>query len=192
MYLPETLGARRICYLAGRPYWVRPIDMGGIADVLAWLEDMVPGEREGPPAIGDPESRAALDSVPGEVLMAWIGLRDQGVGYEEAAGLWLRADEEERARFLRSLFHRRPTLQLSAGGEDSGRMWCGEGIAQAMADMGVDAFRSLTLDQLEFLNSGGKCDGHADPSHKALMEVQRIWEEQQAAGAAGTNGEATT
>lgn len=180
MDLPSTLAARRICYVGGRPFWVRPISIGGIAEIVAWLDDVLPGAREMPPRLGDPASQAQLDTPPGQALLAWIALRDEGVGYEEAAGLWRETDDDGRNRLLSVLFARRRTMGRGGAGDDIGELWCDKEMASAMVEVGASTFRSLTLDQVEFLMSGGECDRHADPGRKALDEAQRIWERQQA------------
>lgn len=183
MDLPSTLGARRLCYMAGRPFWVRPCPLEGWAEIAAWLDDMLPGraDRELPPRFGDDASQELLRSDAGLALLAWIALRDSGVDYEGALKLWARADEPERSRLISVLFARRRSLQPSSDGQDIGETWCGEGIAELATTLGMDGLRGLSLDQVEFLLSGGKVDRHADPDTKAVMEVQRMWESQQAA-----------
>ena len=57
-------------------------------------------------------------------------------------------------------------------------------MAELATSLGMDGLRRLTLDQVEFLISGGKVDRHADPDTRAVAEVQRMWEAQQAAKAA--------
>lgn len=184
MDLPSTLGARRLCYLAGRAFWVRPCTLAGWADILAWLDDMTPGrdERRSPPQLADPDSQELLRSAAGRVLLAWIALRDSGVGYDEAARLWSEADADEQARLLDVLMGRRRTLE-PAGAEsatDLGGLWLGKEMSQFAWDVGIEAMGRLTLDQFEWLLSGGECDRHADPGREAAAECQRIWEQQQA------------
>ena len=76
---------------------------------------------------------------------------------------------------------------------DLARTWCGEGLAELAMYVGMDTFRKLSIDQVEWLQSGGKCDAHADPDARALAEAQKQWlaahRERQAAEA---NGDETT
>ena len=186
MDLPSVVGARRLCYVAGRAYWVRPCPLEGWAEIAAWLDDMTPGraEREYPPRFGDDASQELLRTEAGLALLAWIALRDSGVDYDQSLKLWSRADEDERVRLVSVLFARRRTIRPSEDGSDIGETWCGEGMAELATSLGMDGLRRLTLDQVEFLLSAGKVDRHADPDTRAVAEVQRMWEAQQAAKAA--------
>lgn len=197
MDIASTFGARRICYLAGRPFWVRPIDWSGWADVAAWLDDMLPGRdgRAGPPRVADDASQALLRSPEGRSLLAWVAVRGDGVPYAEAASLWAGATEEERGRLLSVLMGRRRTLEAPGDreGSDIGELWCGPGLARLAREIGMEALARLTIDQAEWLLSEGECDRHADPARARVRDVQREWEEarrrwerQQAADPAAT------
>lgn len=179
MDIASTFAARRICYLADRPFWVRPMDWRGWSEVIAWLDDMVPGrsERECPPRLGSEASQELLRSDSGRALLAWIALRDEGIRYEEATVLWVQADEEERHRLLSVLMGRRRSLVRGSGGTDLGEVWCGKGMAQLGQMIGMEALSRLTLDQAEWLLSEGECDQHADPAVKARIDLQRQWQE---------------
>lgn len=183
MDISSALGARRICYLAGRPYWIPPLSFGGWADLVSWLDEdfILPGraEREGRPRVSDDASRDALSSPLGQQLLVWLGLRDQGVSYEDAGAILAESTDAERSRLYDVLFERRRTAS-GIGGEDIGETWLGPAAAELAASIGMDAVRRLSLDQVEFLLSGGECDKHQSPGEKAARECHRIFLEQQA------------
>lgn len=177
MDLPSTLAAPRICYLAGRVYWVRPLSLEGLATILGWLDDVLPDrdKREMPPHLGAEESQAALMSPTGQILLVWLALRDQGITYNDAA--MIDATEVERLRLINVLFARRRSMQIrDTGVGDIAETWCGKGLASMVSQLGMDRVSSLTLDQFEWLCSDGECDMHADPEVRNLMELQKQWE----------------
>lgn len=180
MHLPPVLAAPRLCFLAGRAFWVRPLSLAGWAVVLAWLDDVQPegrDDRDGPPPLNSGESQAWLRAEDGRALLCWLGLRDDDVAYETAREMWKAAEPHEHSRFLSVLMARRRTA--APGREDEGSdladTFCGEGIAELATTLGLDALGRLTLDQVEWLQSGGKCDEHADPDVKRRAEMQREW-----------------
>ena len=180
MDLPSTLGVPRICWLSGRVFWVRPMTMGGIATLLQWLDDILPGraERELPPALGDEASQAAMDGPTGQAILRWLALRDQGVSFAEALALEANTEEDrvkEQARLLEVLFHRRRTWKKSGLGGDISETWCGSGMATLAQEIGFAELRSLTLDQFEWLASGGECDADRSPEAKGFAQAMAIY-----------------
>jgi hypothetical protein len=146
-----------------------------MAIILAWLDDVLPGraEREMPPAFGDEASQTAINSIPGQVLITWLALRDQGISYEQAAEF--QAELPERIRLLDVLFHRRRTYKPSGEASDVAATWCGKDFASMVTELGIERVRALSLDQFEWLCSSGECDMHADPNVKNLLAWQDQW-----------------
>lgn len=175
MDLPSLCGSARVCYLAGQRFWVRPLSLDALGTVLAWLDDVLPG-REGrtmPPKVSTPEAQAALDAGPGLALLAWLGLRDQDIGYEQAAELMLSASEGERLRFVGVLFGRRRTYQPGPGGADIAETWWGPhavNLIDRYPAMTLESLRGLTLDQLDALATGGCGDEDPERVSQELLE----------------------
>ncbi len=176
MDLPSTLGVPRIVYIGGRVFWVRPITLEAMAIILAWLDDVLPGraEREALPLFNDDASQEAIESPAGRILMLWLALRDHGVSYDEAVTMEI--EDVERVRLLDVLYNRRRSLQPSPTRTDISETWCDKGFASMTNELGFAQVRSLTLDQFEWINSGGECDAHADPQVKRAMELNRKWQ----------------
>ncbi len=202
MFLPDVFGAPRICYLAGRPFWVKALDAEGLAIMLAWLDDMVPGreERKGPPKFGSPEAQAKLDEPAGQILTAWLALRSCGVSYLEAATLWDQGEDYERSRLIGVLFGRRRTRELEEGDQgDVSETWMTKGMARLAAEYGLENLGKLTLDQLDWLTSEGECDENPSFSTENLAKMQAEWREKTLPAhiawleeqKANTNGEAS-
>ncbi len=173
MLIPDVFNAPRLCRAGGKFFWVRKIDLEGFGIILNWLDDVLPGERTELPKLSDPESQKALESWSGIVLLVWIALREHGVTYEEAAGLYAfdptGEDAEdpqtkrkawEQFHLLNCLFGRRRTLQKDASeiGEDISKTWCGKGMAEMAQEYGIDRIGKLSLDQFEWLSSRGTAD----------------------------------
>lgn len=175
MDLPSTLNAPRIVYLGGRAHFVRAISMEGMAIILAWLDDVLPGrdEREMPPRFADDASQAALKAPSGQVLLIWIALRHEGISFDQAARI--DASEVEQIRLASVLFHRRRSMQPSPTSADVGETWCGKGMASMVSQIGMDRVAALSLDQFEWLCSDGDCDLHADPDVKNRLAWQEQW-----------------
>src|SRR6185312_6445732 len=102
MHATPLFRSARLCYLAGRPYWVRPLDLDGWGTLFGWLDDVLEGQddRKGYPPFGSAEAQAALSSDAGLALLAWLGLRGSGVDYEGAVRLVLAAEDAEKTRFV--------------------------------------------------------------------------------------------
>lgn len=179
MYLPDTFAAERLCYLADRPFWVRPLSIADFAVIIAWLDDHVPGreERESPPKFSDAESQDLIKSPAGTVLLGWLALRRQGMSYEAAMDLLSTAKPEELNWLGEILFSRRRTLKVSPDGSDISETWCDKGMAQSIAEMGVAGVGDLSLDQLEFLASEGEADSHASPSSRGYAAAMAQYRE---------------
>lgn len=174
MHLPEVFNAPRLCELGGRPYWVRALSLADWATVIGWLDDVLPGraDREEPPALSDEASQRALESGPGRMLLTWLALRHEDVTYSLAREIWDGSSPAEQFIFLDILMHRRRTLSPSTGsGTDLGQTWCAKGMAELAREIGPEAFARLSLDQLEWLGSGGICDGEVAPSWRAADEA---------------------
>jgi hypothetical protein len=181
MDIASTFNARHVCYLSGKPFWVRAMGLEGWAEVAAWLDDFLPGrsERDRPPAIADPASQAMLETDPGRALLAWIALRDDAdCTYEAAFEIFANAEPGEQEYLLAVLKGRRRTRDDAPGvGTDIGETWCGEGMAELARAIGVEALGRLSIDQLEWLIAGGAIDRHRDPDTLAYQEACRQWEE---------------
>ncbi len=173
MDLPSTLGAPRHCYIGDNVYWVRPMTVLGMAVVMNWLDDVLPGraDRKMPPRIGDAASQAALCSFPGQVMLTWLALKDHGFSYAQAAELvpnYKRAEEAgievkeklviEHFRLMEVFMGRRRTMKKGEGGEDWSESWLDESYARLAGEYGLEALGNLTLDQYEWLCSSGKAD----------------------------------
>ncbi len=182
MDLPSTFGAPRIAYVGPRVYWVRPLSVEGVSIILAWLDDVLPGkdEREALPLFRDPASQEALASGTGQTLLLWLALRDQGVSFHDA--LEMDITELERLCITRILFARRRSLQPDPLGinNDISETWCGKGLASLASQIGIDKLASLSLDQLDWLSSGGECDVHADPDNLAYQRACDMYNEAKA------------
>lgn len=177
MDLPSLCGSARVCYLAGQRFWVRPLGLDGLGTILAWIDDVLPGRevRSMPPKISEPEAQAALDSGPGLALLAWLGLRDQDIGYEQAAELMLAADEGERARFVGVLFGRRRSYRPGPGVEDIAETWWGPNAVNFLdryPSLTLESLGRLSLDQLDCLATGG-C-GAEDPTRPDPEMMERF------------------
>lgn len=184
MDIVATFAPPRLCYLAGKPHWVRPMPIEGFATLIAWIDDVSPGraDRKAPPLLNAPESQAAIESTHGFVLLVWLALRDQGVGYAAAAALAMACDEHERARLYDVLFARRRYADRSGlAGEDLAASWWGPGI-MAMSKrvtMLVNTIGKLTLDQLDcYTTEGAPCER---PGRLTEDQVQAMWEAARAA-----------
>ncbi len=189
MDLPSTLGAPRICWLGGKVYWIRPIDLEGFAILLAWLDDVLPGreERTMPPLLSSPEAQERLAQTDGQVIIVWLALRHEGMTFAQA--LDLPVSPLERSRLEHVLFSRRRTRTDSPGGRDIAETWCGEGLASLAAQIGIERIRALTLDQHDWLASDGNVDSHASPSAIGRRKAWEQWEASQVRFKA--NGETT-
>ena len=182
MDFPSTFNARRLVYLCGKPFWVRAFAAQAWADLLAWLDDVIPGraDRELPPELGGPEAQGWLESDDGRAIVLWLALRDdEDMAYETAAEMSRDLRPGEYNRLIGILTARRRTARpgLEGASRDLAETWCGEGLAELGTAIGLEAMGRLSLDQIEWLQSGGKCDEHADPDVKARLAAQRAWQE---------------
>ncbi len=185
MDLPSTFGSARICWLGGRTFWVRPLSIDGVCTLLGWLDDTIPGreERTKPPPLNGDESKTALVGRDGQTLLAWLAVRDTGLNYDDVAAIEF--SESEISRIHRVLFARRRTLKQEGSGNDIAETECGEGMAQMAIAIGMKELASLTMDQFEWLNSDGKCDGGGDYSPEDIVAIQAKFLAERAAIANG-------
>lgn len=178
MHLPETLNAARICYVAGRVYFVRALSLDGMATVLAWLDDVLPGraDRTGPPELCSEPAQAALNSAHGQVLLTYLALREHGLSYDQCVGL--ETTDMERVRLLSVLFATRRTGEPAPAetGSDVAATWLAEGVATLAREIGLEAVGRLSRDQFEFLMSGGTADEQYSPSANAYGQAVAMYE----------------
>ncbi len=182
MDLCSALAPPRLCQLDGETYWVRPLRLGDYALILAWLDDVLPGkpERTTPPLLGAEESRRALSGPKGWHLLVWLGLRNEGVSWNEAYAIALEAADYERIAFCEAIYARRRTWKPGPGSQDLGAVWAGpifagthesEGMCQRLG-MTLDDIAALTLDQVDCLQSCGCPD--EDPRRVSHEELTRF------------------
>ncbi len=182
MDLCSALAPPRLCQLDGETYWVRPLRLGDYALILAWLDDVLPGktERTTPPLLGSAESQKALSGPKGWHLLVWLGLRHEGVSWNEAYAIALEAADYERVIFLEKIYARRRTWKPGPSGEDLGAVWAGpifagtheyEGMCQRFG-MTLDDVAALTLDQIDCLQAMGCPD--EDPRRVTHEELARL------------------
>lgn len=150
-----------------------------MATLLSWLDDVLPGrsERVMPPEFSSPEAQEALRSWPGRFLLSWLAVRDMGISYDDVSLLAFpdqnNPEDVERAdlehvRLLDVLFGSRRTATRAEGEKrDISTTWCSEGMASLAREIGVEAMGKLSLDQFEWLMSGGEVDIDARPAHAA-------------------------
>ncbi len=198
MDLPSTLGAPRHCYIGDNVYWVRPMTVLGMAVVMNWLDDVLPGraDRKMPPKIGDGASQAALCSFPGQVMLTFLALKDHGFSYAQAAAIVPHSPDDdgdekkaiEHFRLMEVFMGRRRTMKQGEGGEDWSESWLDESYARLAGEYGLEALGNLTLDQYEWLCSGGKADDNEQYDLDARLAEWRANELPKilAAQAAGT------
>jgi len=177
MDICSTLNAPRRCRLGGKTFWVRSLSIEGMACVLAWLDDVLPGrsERTMPPEFGSQEAQEALRSWPGRFMLSWLAVRDSGISYDDVALLAYpdpeKPGDDERAdlehvRILDVLFASRRTAAKSDGEKrDVATTWCQAGMAALIREMGAEAVGKLSFDQFEWLMSDGEVDTQAQPAH---------------------------
>ena len=177
MDLVSTINPPRIVYLAGQVYWVRAISIEGMAILLAWLDDVIPGraERKMPPEFGSPEAQEALTKPVGQIMLTWVALRDQGVDYEKACDLSSSIKDLERVRLLEVLFSKRRTAEARPGGEDVAKTWCSKGIAYYAKKRGIPELARYSTDQLEWLMSDGELDANPQFDQENLTKRQDDW-----------------
>jgi len=181
MYGPDVCGVPRAVSLGGTLYWVRPFSMDARYTLLAWLDDVLPGERpDDYPAFSDDECRLAIGSEPGQQILVWLALRDDGIGWPEAQRIAKTCSEDDIVRLYATLTARRKTYEPNGEGKDLGKVWFGKNWAPWVQEFGLEAFKRLTVDQLDWLASGGKADEWS--SEDAFAEAVRMFEEAKAAG----------
>ncbi len=190
MDLPSLLRAPRICWLAGRTYWVRPLSLDDWATLLGWIDTVVSGysERKQPPCFDSDEARAVLYSPSGYTVLGWIVLRHEGLSFDEVAQIIGESTDEERLHLITLAFMRRRTLKPGADGDDLSTTWWGplicsvEGLIEAYPALTFESIGRLSLDQLDCLMSRGV--PHEDPVRDQLVIFDRIAKENAARVAA--------
>lgn len=179
MDLVSAMNPPRLVRLDGEEYWCRALTLEDMATILAWLDDILPGQsdRMMPPRLSSDEAMAALDDVHGVCFLAWVALRHVGVGREEAARVASRASAEEWLRFISVLFSRRRTLGSNSGeSRDIAETWWGPTIC-AIAEryhLSVSEIGGLSFDQIACLSSEGL--PFEEPGRLSVSDVQAMWE----------------
>ena len=153
------------------------------ATVMQWLDDVIPGrsERKMPPRMGDKESQDALRSFPGQCLIAWLALEPHGFSYSAACDVVPRSprDDDNEKKWLEFVrlndvyLSRRRTIGEVKNGIDWSETWLQEDEAKFAAEYGLKELGDLTLDQYEWLCSGGKAD---EGTQYDLEAIQRNFE----------------
>ena len=179
MDIPVTLGAPRHCKIGGNIYWVRPMTMLAIAAVMQWLDDVLPGrsERKMPPKIGDEASQRALQSFPGQVMLASLAMAPHGFSYAQAAELVPMSpyddDNEDKCKEWIRLHDvylaRRRTMVKLEGGGDWSESWLDAKYFELARQYGLAAIGNLTIDQFDWLCSGGDADSGAQYDLAAIV-----------------------
>lgn len=172
MDLPNTLNAPRICWLGGKVHWVRALSIEGMAIVLGWLDDVLPGkaDRLMPLLLSDQASQDALISPAGQAIMVWLALRDQGTTFDQVMEMTI--SEIEYACLLNILYaHRRTRGAPEPGGRDIAETWCSKGMAQLSIEIGLDAVRALSFDQFEWLMNEGEIDQQHSPNARGYAQA---------------------
>ncbi len=168
MDMPTVYGAPRHCYIAGEVYWVTPMTRRDKATVLQWLDDVLPGrpDRKMPPKMGEEASQKALQSFPGWCMIASLALAPHGFSYSQAAAIVPHSpddddNEQKWTEFFRIqdvFLSRRRTMKPITEGVDWSETWLEEDEARLAAEYGLKEIGDLTLDQYDWLCSGGKVD----------------------------------
>ena len=177
MDLVSTINPPRIVYLAGQVYWVRAISIEGMAILLAWLDDVIPGraERKMPPEFSSEEARRAIDSPVGRAMLTWIALREQGIDFSTAGHMSDELTDEEQLRLFDVLFCKRRTAEAKPGGEDISKTWCAKGMANFAGQIGLKELASYSTDQIEWLMSEGELDANPQFDQENLTKRQDDW-----------------
>lgn len=199
MDIPTVLGIPRQCVIDGRVLWVRPMTMDALGIILAWLDDVLPGRetRKIPPKLSDEASQQALQSFTGKTLTAWLALRDHGFTFEQAAevvphpsdgdGEMATKKALEHFRLMDVLMSRRRTRTPSDGGDDVSETWWDKGLAELATTYRLSELANLTLDQFDWLCSGGTADEFGQFDLQAIQDdLPRRIALIEAAKAAGT------
>jgi len=168
-----------MCQVGGKLYFIRAMTVEGLAIQLAWLDDVLPGrdERKMPPSPRSEEAQAAMASPTGRAVMVWIALREHGLTFEEVNRMPF--NDLEYLSVLRVLYDTRRTREDKPidDGDDISRTWCGEGLAHLVRDMGMAEVCKLSLDQFEWLMSGGDVDSSNSPANQGFAEAVRLFDE---------------
>ena len=142
----------------------------GLAIVINWLDDVIPGrpDRKMPVKVGDKASQNALGSFPGQCLLTWLALRDHGFSYAQAAEIVPHPDDGEgeaagrkaieHFRLMEVYMSRRRTRTPSEGGDDISETWYDKDLCKLAMEYGLAELGRLTLDQYDFILSGGNAD----------------------------------
>ena len=159
MDIVSSFNPARLIEIGGERYWCRTTTIEDLATIIAWIDDVVPGqaERSSPVQFRSDEAQAALNSPAGLALMVWIMLRRQGVSYDRAWVMSQDVTPVEKSRLISVLFARRRTYQPSAGtGEDIANM-----VVYLCSDQGAWISGQLyTVD-------GGMITGRGSPATRA-------------------------
>ena len=187
MDIVASFNPPRLIEIGDDRYWCKTATIEDLATLIAWIDDVVPGQldRTMPIAFRSDEAQAALNSPAGTALMLWIMLRSQGVSYERAWQLGSVITPAEKSRAISVLFARRRTYKPSLGtGEDIAEAWWGPLIASLNEHRGMtpDQVGGLTLDQVDALVDEG-CKGE-QTNVISIDDVQSMWE-----AASKANGE---
>lgn len=160
-------------------FMVESISMKGMAIVLAWLDDVLPGraERKMPPPFNSEESQRALVSGPGRKLLTYVALRDQGVTYAGACAIASVTTDVQFVRLCDVLYGHRRTMVPSDDGKDIAETWFGKGAAALVQSIGFAEMLDMSMDQFEWLMRDGDTeDENPAYSREKLTEVVENFE----------------
>ncbi len=111
-------------------------------------------------------------------MLTWLALKDNGFSYAQAAELAPHPPDDnenekkaiEHLRLLDVFMSRRRTMGKSEGGEDWSETWLDEGMARLATEYGINEIAALTLDQFDWLCSGGNADAGEQYDLKTIQE----------------------
>lgn len=179
MDILSTLNPPRLVRLSGVEYWCRQLTLEDIAILLAWLDDVLPGQsdRMTPPNMAGDEAQSALNDPHGLCVIAWAGLRHHGLSFLTASNVVMSATNEELARLIAVLFGRRRTMKPSNDGfgKSISEYWWGPLVCGLMEKyhMSLDDVRRLSLDQIDCLSGDGLAQ--EEPGKLSVSEVHAMW-----------------
>lgn len=185
MDLPSIANAPRAIVIGGQTLRARTLTLGQIGEVLAWLGDRMP-EGGDPVLFSSEASRVALATTEGlSVLLHLALLKDQPSLTRDAAKVLAAGmGPDDESRLLSIAFHRVPGKPADPDApppKDLAAINWGE-MFEWMAAHKPEAYEGvagLTLNQLD--NFACKGEAWDDPDLLDPREVQRMWEEANAA-----------
>lgn len=184
MDLPTITNAPRELVLGGAVYRARAITLADLGEVLAWLDDHVPADRDdptpGPLRLSAEASRLALATTEGLAVVLHLALLPchPALTRAQARTLASALTREEAARLMAIAFRRRPAYargDRGAAGRDVADIRWGEVVEVLARHRGwvYPEVLRLTLDQYDNHVARGELPG---PDDLDLAEVQRMWD----------------